>query len=58
MGMNRAPDRLSRLVAVVLCVRVTARSRRTMLRPRRFQHVEFEVAQGPKGLQATHVRAV
>ena len=21
------------------------------------QHVEFEVAQGPKGLQATHVRA-
>jgi CspA family cold shock protein len=22
------------------------------------QHVEFEVAQGPKGLQATHVRAV
>jgi len=56
--MNRAPDRLSRLVAVVLYVRVTARSRRTMLQPRRFQHVEFEVAQGPKGLQATHVRAV
>ena len=22
------------------------------------QHVEFEVAQGPKGPQATHVRAV
>ena len=22
------------------------------------QHVEFEVTQGPKGLQATHVRAI
>src|ERR1700683_1266940 len=126
--MNRAPDRLCWLV-VVVCVFVSpARSRRTMLRARRFrdlgksrreparvphradpnpapvrsdmtqgtvkwfnaekgygfisrtdgpdvfvhyseidgngfrsleenQHVEFEVTQGPKGLQATRVRA-
>ena len=45
-------------VAVVLCVSVTCTlAENDVAQPRGDQHVEFEVTQGPKGLQATHVRA-
>jgi hypothetical protein len=62
--MNRTPDRLWPLVVVVLCVRVTctlAENDVAGAPPQGFrsleenQDVEFEVTQGQKGLQATHV---
>ena len=61
--MNRAPDRLSQLVVVmradgpevfVRCSEIDGYGLRSL---EENQHVEFEVTQGPRGLQATHVRA-